>query len=158
LARWLSPDWPFGWGVPPVPLESSPTRSNFSWWGTAGTNGGPPQPTKLQETLNRAKTCAKAYYGFDTLLGAVQDTTRVVTLVAAAPLPKVWLSSIGTRTTTFAGGSYFTSILSVLGQGAGTAASGTNLLRIAGRWAGPIAIASAVIDATAIGLCTFIDQ
>ncbi len=82
----------------------------------------PSQPTKLHETLNRAKTCFKAYYGFNTLPGAAQDATRVGTLIATAPLPKSWLSSIGIRTTTFAGGSDFTSILSVLGQGAGTAA------------------------------------
>jgi RHS repeat-associated protein len=111
------------------------------------------QQQQQNQQPSRLKDCAKAYYGFNTASGAAQDATRVGTLIAAAPLPKSWLSSIGIRTTTFAGGSDFTSILSVLGQGAGTAASGTNLFRIAGRWAGPIAIASGVIDATAIGIC-----
>jgi RHS repeat-associated protein len=123
-----------------------------------GTSSGlPQQPSKLSETLTRAKTCAKAYYGFNTLPGATTDVTRVGTLVAAAPLPKSWLSAIGIRTTTLGGGSSFTNILSVLGQGAGTAASGANVLRIAGRWAGPMAIASAAIDATAIAVCTLTD-
>jgi hypothetical protein len=126
--------------------------------GSGNSSGLPQQPSKLAQTLDRAKTCAKAYYGFNTLPGAVTDVTRVGTLVAAAPLPKSWLSTLGIRTTTLAGGSSFTNILSVLGQGAGTAASGANTLRIAGRMAGPIAIASAVIDVAAIGVCTVIDQ
>ena len=126
--------------------------------GTANSSGMPQQPSKLAQTLDRAKTCAKAYYGFNTLPGAATDVTRVGTLLAAAPLPKSLLSGVGIRTTTLAGGSSFTNILSVLGQGAGTAASGANIFRIAGRMAGPIAIASAVIDVAAIGVCTVIDQ
>jgi len=39
----------------------------------AAYNGMPPQPTELQQTLDRAKTRAKAYYGFNTLPGAAQE-------------------------------------------------------------------------------------
>jgi hypothetical protein len=101
-----------------------------------------------------------SYFGLGGLLaGAANVVRRVGTLLAATPLPKSVLSTLGIRTTTFGGGSAFTNALSVPGQGVtGTAASGANLLRIAGRMAGPIAIPSAVIDVTAIGVCTFIDQ
>jgi hypothetical protein len=92
------------------------------------------------------------------LTGAITDVNRSLTAVAATPIPKRLLTSVGVRTTRLGGASGFTNVLSVLSQGAGTAASGANVLRIAGRMAGPIAIASALIDATAIGVCTFIDQ
>jgi len=117
------------------------------------------RPTKAQELLSRSGTCAKSYYGLDgSLMGAANGATRAGTLIAATPLPKSALSTLGVRTTTFEGGSAFTNVLSVVARGAGTAASGTNVVRIAGRMAGPIAAASAVIDVAAIGVCTFIDQ
>ena len=71
--------------------------------GQPANNGMPQQPSKLAQNLDRAKTCAKAYYGFNPLPGAVTDVTRVGTLLAAAPLPKSVLSDLGIRTTTLAG-------------------------------------------------------
>jgi hypothetical protein len=95
------------------------------------------------ETQQRLQDCAKSYYTGGT------TATRVATLVAAIPFPKSWLgfpSALGSGS--------FTNLPSWLSLGAGTAASGSNLLRIGGRMAGPIAIASGVIDASAIALCT----
>jgi len=92
---------------------------------------------------NRFKVCAQNYYGIGTA------GTRLGTLLAAAPIPKSWFglpSALGSGSTT--------TLPSVLSLGAGTAASGANLLRIAGRVAGPVAVASIVIDATALALCT----
>jgi RHS repeat-associated protein len=92
---------------------------------------------------NRFKVCAQTYYGIGTA------GTRLGTLLAAAPIPKSWFglpSALGSGGTT--------TLPSVLSLGAGTAASGANLLRIAGRVAGPVAVASIVIDATALALCT----
>jgi Na+/glutamate symporter len=82
--------------------------------------------------------------------------------LAAGGIPKSILPIIGVRATTFGGASPYTGILSILSGGAGTAASGANWLRIAGRYASriavPVAIASVVIDAAAIGTCTALDQ
>jgi RHS repeat-associated protein len=92
---------------------------------------------------NRLKVCAENYYGIGTA------GTRLGTLLAAVPIPKSWFglpSALGSGGTT--------TLPSVFSLGAGTAASGANLFRIAGRVAGPVAIASAVIDATALALCT----
>jgi RHS repeat-associated protein len=100
-------------------------------------------PTGLCPDLNRLVTCAKAYYGVGTA------ATRLATAVAAVPFPKSWLglpSALGSGS--------LTNIPSVLSLGAGTAASGSNLGRIAGRIAGPVGIASAVIDITALAMCT----
>ena len=47
-----------------------------------------PQPTKLQHTLDRAKTCAKAYYGFNTLPGPAQDAMRLALIPVAPITPK----------------------------------------------------------------------
>jgi hypothetical protein len=83
---------------------------------------------------------------------------RATTVATTTPVPKFLGRFMGVRTTTLAGGSRFTGILSILGRGTGTAASGTNILRIAGRLAVPVAAASLVIDAASLGICTFIDQ
>src|SRR5436309_13473550 len=67
------------------------------------TTARPNSPRTKRRTLDRAKTCAKAYYGFNILPGAATDVTRIGTLLAAAPLPKSVLSDLGIRTTTLAG-------------------------------------------------------
>jgi RHS repeat-associated protein len=100
-------------------------------------------PTGLCPDLNRFLTCAKPYYGAGTA------ATRLATAVAAVPFPKSWLglpSALGSGS--------LTNIPSALSLGAGTAASGSNVLRIAGRIAGPVGIASAAIDAAALAMCT----
>jgi RHS repeat-associated protein len=92
---------------------------------------------------NRLKVCAENYYG----IGSA--ATRLGTLMAAAPVPKSWFglpSALGSGSTT--------TLPSVFSLGGGTAASGVNLFRIAGRAAGPVAVASVAIDATALALCT----
>jgi hypothetical protein len=73
----------------------------------------------------------------------------MATLLAAVPIPKSWFglpAALGSGSTT--------TLPSVLSLGAGTAASGSNLLRLAGRVAVPVAVASIAIDATALALCT----
>jgi hypothetical protein len=105
------------------------------------------------------------YYGIDPLsvtgIGTNAAKWAVIGL-AAGGIPKSILPIIGVRATTFGGASPYTGILSILSGGAGTAASGANWLRIAGRYASriavPVAIASVVIDAAAIGTCTALDQ
>jgi len=114
-----------------------------------GAGGTPQQPTKT----DRAKTCAKAYYDFNTLPGAAQDATRIALIPAAPIIPK---AAVGLPQAL--GSGPLTNLLSWASLGSGTAASGANIFRAAGRIGGPIAIATAVIDATAIATCTFIDQ
>jgi RHS repeat-associated protein len=92
---------------------------------------------------NRLKVCAENYYGTGTA------ATRLATLLAAAPIPKSWFglpAALGSSSTT--------TLPSVLSLGGGTAASGANLFRVAGRVAGPVGIASIAIDVTALALCT----
>jgi hypothetical protein len=86
--------------------------------------------------------CTKTYYGFGT------TTTRAITVAAATPIPKNWLGLPRAL-----GSGPFTKLPSWLSLGRGTAASGTNLVRGVGRLAGPIAIASGIIDAAAISMC-----
>jgi RHS repeat-associated protein len=102
------------------------------------------QPSQFRERLARLGNCAKAYYGIGTI------GTRAAEVTIALPIPKrlLGLPVMGSR---------FTNVISRLALGRGTAISGENVLRIAGRWAGPIAIASLVIDAAAIGTCTALD-
>jgi RHS repeat-associated protein len=111
------------------------------------------QPSKLAQTLDRAKTCAKAYYGFNTVPGAVADATRIALIPAAPIIPKF---AVGLPRAF--GSGPFTNLLSLASLGSGTAASGANVLRIAGRFGAPIAVATAIIDAAAITTCTLIDQ
>jgi RHS repeat-associated protein len=92
---------------------------------------------------NRRKVCAENYYGIGTV------GTRLGTLLAAAPIPKSWFglpSALGSGTVT--------TLPSVFSLGAGTAASGSNVLRLAGRVAGPVAIAGVLVDTAALALCT----
>jgi RHS repeat-associated protein len=109
---------------------------------SSGTNNGMPQ-TQTPQQASRLKVCAETYYGVGTA------ATRLGTLLAALPLPKSWFglpAALGSGSTT--------TIPSVLSLGSGTAASGSNLLRMGGRIAGPVAVASAIIDASAIAACT----
>ena len=95
------------------------------------------------EKQTRLMNCAKAYYGVGT------SATRLTTIVAATPFPKSWVGLPSAL-----GSSSLTNLPSWLSVGSGTAASGSNLFRIGGRMAGPIAIASGVIDAAALTMCT----
>jgi RHS repeat-associated protein len=99
-------------------------------------------PSGLCKEPNRFWNCVKNYYG----LGS--GTARAVTIVAALPLKKSWVNlprALGS------GG--WTNVASWIGLGGGTAASGTNLARMGGRIAGPIAIGGVVIDAAALAMC-----
>jgi hypothetical protein len=112
----------------------------------AANNGIPQQPQNQQPS--RLKDCAKAYYGFNTASGAAQDATRIALIPAAPIIPK---AAVGLPQAL--GSGPLTNLLSYFSLGSGTAASGANIFRVAGRIGAPIAIASAVIDATAIGIC-----
>jgi RHS repeat-associated protein len=100
-------------------------------------------PDGLCKEPSRFVICAKAYYGVGTA------ATRIGTAVAAFPFPKSW-----TGLPRALGSGKFTNLLSWLSLGRGTAASGSNLGRMAGRVAVPVAIASGVIDAAALSMCT----
>ena len=109
----------------------------------SGGAGGGGSANNATQKSNRLKDCGKAYYTGGTA------ATRIGAFVAAIPFPKSWVglsSALGSGS--------LTNLPSWLSLGSGTAASGSNLLRIGGRMAGPIAIASGVIDATAISMCT----
>jgi RHS repeat-associated protein len=156
--------------------EPLPCVSGFPWWWFTPAAAIPPFLIQIQVTahapqpqsnglLARAGNCALGYYGIDPLsvtgIGTNAAKWAVIGL-AAGGIPKSILPIIGVRATTFGGASPYTGILSILSGGAGTAASGANWLRIAGRYASriavPVAIASVVIDAAAIGTCTALDQ
>jgi RHS repeat-associated protein len=117
----------------------------------------PPPTGAAGGILARAGVCASSYYGFDGSPIGVATAVKAVALIPATPLPKSVLGLFGVRVTILGGGSGFSNMLSALGQRAGTAVRGTNLLRTAGRFWAPVAIASAAIDVTAIGVCTLID-
>lgn len=123
-------------------LASDPRYGNSS-----AANNGQPQQAQNQQP-SRLKDCAKAYYGFNTLPGAAQDATRIALIPAAPIIPK---AAVGLPQAL--GSGPLTNLLSYFSLGSGTAASGANIFRVAGRVGAPIAIASAVIDATAIGIC-----
>lgn len=113
-------------------------------FGLAANNGNQQQ----NQQPSRLKDCAKAYYGFNTASGAAQDATRIALIPAAPIIPK---AAVGLPQAL--GSGPLTNLLSYFSLGSGTAASGANIFRVAGRIGAPIAIASAVIDATAIGIC-----
>jgi len=113
--------------------------------GTGAANNGTQQQNQQP---SRLKDCAKAYYGFNTVSGAAQDATRIALIPAAPIIPK---AAVGLPQAL--GSGPLTNLLSYFSLGSGTAASGANIFRVAGRIGAPIAIASAVIDATAIGIC-----
>jgi hypothetical protein len=98
------------------------------------------------------------YYGIDPLsvTGLAGASKWGLIAAAAGGIPKAVPESLGMRVIMQPGSSGFTSALSIL-----SAASGGGALRtvanFGSKWAGPIAIASAVIDATAIAVCTASD-
>jgi len=119
-------------------------------------NNGTQQPSQTSERLQRLKNCALAYYGVDPLsaTGLASDATKW--LLAGGPgVPKAAAEAVGVRVIRTAGDSSFTSLARI-----GSILSGGALQPVAvfaKRFGGPIAIASAVIDATAIGICTASD-
>jgi len=99
-------------------------------------------PSRLCREPNRFWNCVKNYYGLGTA------STRVATIAAAFPLRKSWVNlprALGS------GG--WTNVSSWLSLGEGTAASGSNLARMGGRIAGPVAIGGIIIDAAALAMC-----
>ncbi len=125
---------------PTNPSNYVPLNTGLVGGGSGAANNS---AQRQNQQPNRLKDCAKAYYGAGTA------ATRIGTLIAAIPFPKSWVglpSALGSGS--------FTNLPSWLSLGSGTAASGSNLLRIGGRMAGPIAIASGAIDAAALSMCT----
>ena len=122
---------------------------------TAGPANNGNQNNTGSERLERLKNCALGYYGIDPLSVAGLASSSKWALIAAGAggVPKVVPDALGMRVIMLPGSSRFTSLLSMI-----SVASGGGTLRavanFGSKWAGPIAIASAVIDATAIGVCT----
>ena len=119
----------------------------------------PQQPTKTQERLERLKNCALGYYGIDPLsvAGLSSDAKWGLIAAAAGGIPKSWASGLGLRVIMQPGASEYTSALSMLSLATGGGGALRTVANFGSKWAGPIAIASAVIDATAIGICTASD-
>jgi RHS repeat-associated protein len=125
------------------PSQFGGDNSNFyAYVGSEPTDFTDPDGLCANEP-NRFTVCAKAYYGIPTI------TTRIFTIGMAVPFPKIWVGLPRAL-----GSGALTNLPSWLSVGAGTAASGSNWLRMGGRIAGPVAIASVIIDATALTMCT----
>ena len=123
----------------------------------------PPKPPKPPKDLNpklqqRLKNCALGYYGIDPLsvTGLSSDAKWALIAAAAGGIPKAVPESLGMRVIMLPGASRFTSALSILSVAGGGGTLRT-IANFGSKWAGPLAIASAVIDATAIGICTASD-
>jgi RHS repeat-associated protein len=156
------PTCPVGYVCITVP--TGPTGPNGGGGGGGGTTGGSgpaanngtQQPSQTSERLTRLKNCALAYYGIDPLsaTGLASDASKW--LLAGGPgVPKAAAEAVGVRVIRTAGDSSFTSLARI-----GSILSGGAIQPVAvfaKRFGGPIAIASAVIDATAIGICTAMD-
>ena len=114
------------------------------------------QPSKTSERLERLKNCALGYYGIDPVsaAGLASNTKWALIVAGAGGIPKSVVKKFGMRVIMPPGASEYTSVLSVL-----SAARGGGIVRrianFGSKWAVPIAIASALIDATAIGICTY---
>ncbi len=95
------------------------------------------------------------YYGIDPLsvTGLAGASKWGLIAAAAGGIPKAVPESLGVRMIMQPGSSQFTSALSILSVagGGGTLRAVANF---GSKWAGPIAIAAVVIDATAIAVCT----
>jgi hypothetical protein len=118
----------------------------------------PQQPSKVSERLERLKNCALGYYGIDPLsvAGLSSDAKWGLIAAAAGGIPKAVPDALGMRVIMLPGSSRFTSVLSMISVAGGGGTLRT-IANFGSKWAGPIAIASAVIDATAIGICTASD-
>lgn len=126
----------------------------------AANNGTPQIPTKTQERLERLKNCALGYYGIDplSLSGTTSNGAKWgLIALSAGGIPKSWASSLGLRVIMQPGASEYTSAFSMLSLATGGGGALRTIANFGSKWAGPIAIASAVIDATAIGICTASD-
>jgi RHS repeat-associated protein len=111
-------------------------------------------PTNVSDVVDRAGACAKAYYGIDTLSGIANIGKWGAIAAGAGGIPKSVPKALGLRVFIQPGGSEYTSALSILSLASG----GGGVLRVAAnfasKWAGPIAIASVIIDAGVITACT----
>lgn len=127
--------------------------------GVAADNGEPQQPSKTRERLERLKNCALGYYGVDPLsvTGLSSDAKWGLIALSAGGIPKSVASILGLRVIMQPGGSEYTSALSMLSLATGGGGWLRTAANFGSKWAGPIAIASAVIDAAAIGVCTASD-
>ncbi len=110
------------------------------------------------ERLERMMNCALGYYGIDpiSVLGLSSTVKWGLIALAAGGVPKSAAAGLGLRVLTQPGSSQYTSAIRMLSQ-----ATGSEILKSVAnfgkKYAGPIAIASAIIDATAIGICTALD-
>lgn len=124
-------------------------------------NNGTQQPSQTSERLQRLKNCALAYYGIDPLsVSGLASNGGKWGLIAASAggIPKAIPEGLGlVRTIRPPGSSSFTSVFSILSAATGGGGALRTVANFGSKWAGPIAIASAVIDATAIGICTASD-
>jgi len=120
----------------------------------------PPKPPQSNGLLARVGNCALGYYGIDPLsvTGLAGASKWGLIAAGAGGIPKAIPEALGiVRAIRPPGSSSFTSIFSILSaasRGGGTLRTVANF---GSKWAGPIAIASAVIDATAIGISTASD-
>jgi RHS repeat-associated protein len=130
-----------------------------AWLWLPATNGNR-QPSQTSERLTRLKNCALAYYGIDPLSvsGLASNGAKWGSIATAAGgIPKSFAKSLGLRVIRQPGSSEYTSALSMLSLASGGGGALRTIANFGSKWAGPIAIASAVIDATAIGICTAMD-
>jgi len=121
----------------------------------------PNNGTQTSERLTRLKNCALAYYGIDPLSvsGLTSNGAKWGSIATAAGgIPKAIPEGLGlVRKIRQSGSSDYTSLFSILSAASGGGGTLRTIANFGSKWAGPIAIASGVIDATAIGICTAMD-
>jgi RHS repeat-associated protein len=123
-------------------------------------NNVAPQPTKTQERLERLKNCALGYYGIDPLSisgGTSNGAKWGLIVLSAGGIPKSVAAKMGLRVIMQPGASEYTSAFSMLSLATGGGGALRTVANFGSKWVLPIAIASAVIDATAIGICTALE-
>jgi hypothetical protein len=110
--------------------------------------------------LERLKNCALGYYGIDPLSvsGATSNGAKwALIALSAGGIPKSFAANLGLRVIMQPGASEYTSALSMLSLATGGGGALRTIANFGSKWAVPIAIGSAVIDAAAIGICTISD-
>lgn len=128
--------------------------------GRGNSSGGPQQPSKTSERLERLKNCALGYYGIDPLsvTGLAGASKYGVIAAGAGGIPKAIPEALGiVRTWRYAGASRFTSIFSILSVATGAGGWLRTVANFGSKTAAPIFIASVLIDTAAIAVCTASD-
>jgi RHS repeat-associated protein len=124
-----------------------------------GFRRGSAEPSESQdgaERLERLKNCAVGYYGLDDLnLATISSVSEWAGIVAVAGgVPKSIPEGLGwVRRIRQPRSSDYTSILSIISALDGGGGWLRTIANFGSRWAGPIAVAAAAVDATAIGIC-----